>query len=144
MSIWLTYLVSAAGASLMGSLILWLLIGIHPNSTAGFTFSLYISMLILSSIVITSSCYIILILLKSLGFSLEQVPVKYTIFVTSLVGCLLYFSINFVIISLSSDDGNLKQFFSSWGFIFPLVVGAIYGCAFGIFYSKIRNCAGIY
>jgi hypothetical protein len=139
MSLWVTYLVSALGASVLGSLVLWILVGIHPTSTAGFTLSLYVSMLILSAIVITICSSILLFAMKPLALKLSQMPTAATVGITALVGGLSYFVINFSIMLLSSDKGIVGKFFGTGGFVYPLVIGLIYGCAFGLVYSKVRG-----
>ncbi|MEY4246199.1 MAG: hypothetical protein RLZZ245_3784 [Verrucomicrobiota bacterium] len=139
MSLWVTYLVSAFGASVLGSLVLWILIGIHPTSTAGFTLSLYVSMLILSAIVITICSSVLLFAMKPLALKLSQMPTAATVGITALVGGLSYFVINFSIMLLSNDKGIVGKFFGTGGFIYPLVIGLIYGCAFGLVYSKVRS-----
>ena len=139
MSLWLTYLVSALGASVLGSLVLWFLIGIHPTSTAGFTLSLYVSMLILSAIVITIFSSILLFAMKPLALKLSQMPVVSIVGITTFVGGFSYFMINFAIMLLSSDKGIVGKFFGTGGFVYPLVIGLIYGCAFGLVYSRVRG-----
>lgn len=139
MNIWLTYLISALGASVLGSLVLWLLIGLHPTSTAGFTLSLYVSILILSAILITISSSVLLLVLKPLALKLSLMATAPTIGISTVTGGIFYFAINLIILILSSDKGIVGKFFGTWGFIYPLVIGLIYGCSFGIVYSKVRS-----
>ncbi len=135
MSLWLSYLVSALGASVLGSLVLWLLIGI----AAGFSLSLFVSILMLSVIVIIPCTSILLLCLKPLALKLSQMPTVSTVRTTTLVGGLSYFTIYLVIIVFTNEKGLAGSFFRTGAFIFPLVVGLIYGCTFGLVYSKLRG-----
>jgi hypothetical protein len=77
--------------------------------------------------------------MKPLALKLSQMPTAATVGITALVGGLSYFVINFSIMLLSNDKGIVGKFFGTGGFIYPLVIGLIYGCAFGLVYSKVRS-----
>jgi len=62
-----------------------------------------------------------------------------TIGVTAFSGGGAYLIINLLIVVLSGDKGIVGKFFSTGGFIYPLLIGVIYGCAFGMVYSKVRG-----
>ena len=96
-------------------------------------------MLILSAIVITIFSSILLFAMKPLALKLSQMPVVSIVGITTFVGGFSYFMINFAIMLLSSDKGIVGKFFGTGGFVYPLVIGLIYGCAFGLVYSRVRG-----
>ena len=138
MNIWLGILLSSIGASLLGSLILWVMLGVFPGSTAGFTISLYVSMVMLSSIVISISTLILTFCFTPHVQRLSSHSTLSTSVSLAIAGAVVYFLINLCIMMVSNNKGIAGQFFSSGVFLFPILVGAIYGASFGWVFSRLR------
>jgi hypothetical protein len=66
-------------------------------------------------------------------------PTTATIIITTLLGGFTYVVLNFAIMLFSINKGIVGKFCFTGGFVYPLVIGLIYGCAFGLIYSKVRG-----
>ena len=138
MNIWIAVLLSSVGASLLGSVILWLALSFWPGSTAGFSGALYLSMVILSSMVVSVSALVLTICGKSHMERVRSYAAGTAIINAAIAGAVLYFSINLFIIVVSSNKGIVEKFFVTGGLLFPICVGAIYGAAFGFVLTRFR------
>lgn len=138
MNIWIAILLSSAGASLLGSVVLWMLISVWPGSTAGFSGFLYVSMVVLSSIVVSISASVITLCAKSYVEHVRGFSTAPAVTTTAVGGAVLYFAINFIIMAASNNKGILEKFFVTGGFVFPICVGAIYGACFGFILTRLR------
>ena len=130
MNIYLNFLLSVVSSATIGSLILWLVISVLPGSTAAFSISLYGSMLILSGIVLLISSMLILLIFKSIVLNFTELPLSKSVISGACLGGLVYFLINFGIVAVASEKGIVKEFLLTGKFIYPLVIGAIYGLVF--------------
>lgn len=138
MNIWLRILLSSIGASLLGSMILWVVFGILPGSTAGFTISLYVSIFMLSSIVISISSLILTFIFMSHVQRLSGHSVLSTSVSFAIAGAMVYFLINLCIMIFSGDKVMVGKFFSSGVFLFSIFVGTLYGASFGLVFCRLR------
>jgi len=138
MNIWIAVLLSSVGASLLGSVVLWVLISVWPGSTAGFSGALYVSMVILSSIVVLISALLLTACAKSHVARVAAHTAASAAIRSAIAGAVLYFVINFLIMVASTNKGILEKFFVTGGFLFPVCVGAIYGASFGLILTRLR------
>lgn len=124
-------LASLASASI-GALIVTFLIDFWPGSTAPLAFSTWLSIFLLSLIVV--------LVVGSMAISLGQpiirlLPKKRMLtLVAGLFGGFLYFMINLTIAALMDRDEAQALFFSSGAYIIPIGVGFVFGSLFGFFY----------
>lgn len=130
--------VTAVASSAIGSLALWAFMAIHPESTAGLSLQLYASIFILSSIVVLICTSILLFAFRPIVTSLSRLPVPLVACLTAVFGGCTYVGINVAIMGASSDKGVVWKFFGTLSFLYPLIIGAVYGAAFGAVY-RIRH-----
>jgi len=138
MNIWIAILLSSVGSSLLGSVVVWVLLSVWPGSTAGFSGQLYVSMVILSCIVVSLSSVTITMCAKSYVERVRNYATVPAATRSAAMGAILYFAINFLIMAASTNKGIVEKFFSTGGFIFPVCVGAIYGASLGLILTRLR------
>jgi len=137
-NIFLLHLLSALGGSILGSFIIWLILNIFSSDSGSFSIILYVSIFLLSAVVIFLLTMLIYVVFKPVVLLLADLTSIKLIAITSLSGGMLYLTINSLIILFADEDGIFLKFLLTGAFVYPFVIGAIYGCAYGVTYIKFR------
>lgn len=135
MNTFLVILISSLASAVVGSLLLWIGLGIYPGSTAGFDLSVYVSILCFSCAgVFITGC--IALPLTATFIKTIQSPKSMAI-IAAVGGAIIYLCVNVLIASLSGER-VIVSFFRSGAFLFPVLVGLLFGGCFGYAYKYFR------
>lgn len=133
---------SIIGTSFLGSFILWIIFALIPSSTTGLSFSLLLSMILFSCIIISIlgslvACMIFCFFgVKKLEYIIEN------FYKMGFLGGVIYLCFTMFFLIIDAENGMIHKYFLGGGFLFHLFVGGVYGGLFGCIYKKIRMNMG--
>jgi len=133
------FAVTALGSSAIGSFFVWIGLALHPKSTAGLSLDTYAAIFVLSSVVMSACSAIIFLAFSPFITLFWRLPSAVSICLTAILGGCTYVGINIAILGVSSNKGIVWKFFGTWAFLFPLLIGGVYGSAFGWMYRHGRH-----
>ena len=137
MNIWIAILLSSVGASLSGSVVLWVLFSVWPGSNVGFSGFVFLSFLAVSSMVVPPSALLISFFAKSYVKLVRSYTAGHAVMRTAIVGAVVYLAMNILLIG-SRHTELVRELFVTGTFLFPLCVGALYGASFGLILTRLR------
>ena len=121
-------------AVLIGSICAAFVISRWPGSTASMSPDLLAAILVVALPVVNLVSLLVFLPLQMSGR--VNAGANYFVWGGAIVGGLLYLLTNMAIAAFSGTDA-FSQFFTNKAFIFPLVVGAIFGGLFCLFYKLL-------
>jgi hypothetical protein len=129
-------LLSSLTSAVVGSLIVWIGLGLFPGSTTGFDITLYLGILCVATPVVLAAGG------ATAWIAFPYVKVferpKFLSALGGVGGATMYLFINIVIASMS-ERGAIWSFFRSGAFVFPIIVGFVFGSCFGYALTWFRR-----